>query len=77
MPIFVYKLHLRDDDDEVGHKKASQKEQLESVIKELKEKGARIIDVHSTVARVGVPLMTINQVTITYEAREPIHREKK
>ncbi len=75
MPIFVYTLHLRD--DEVGHKKASQKEQLEGVVKEFKEKGARIINIHSTVAKVGIPLKTINQVTITYEAPEPINHEKK
>ena len=77
MPIFVYTLHLRDDEDEVGHKKASQKEQLEGVVKEFKEKGARIINIHSTVAKVGVPLMTINQVTITYEAPKPINHGKK
>ncbi len=77
MPIFLYKLHLRDDEDEVGHRKVSQKEQLESVIKEFKEKGARIINIHSTVAKVGVPLMTINQVTITYEAPKPINHGKK
>ena len=77
MPIFVYKLHLRDDGDEVGHKKASQKEQLEDVIKEFKDKGARIINIHSTVAKVGVPLKTINQVTITYDAPGPISYEKK
>jgi hypothetical protein len=77
MPIFLYKLHLRDAEDEVGHKNPSQKEQLESVIKEFKEKGARIINIHSTVAKIGTPLKAINQVTITYDAPEPIVYEKK
>jgi hypothetical protein len=77
VPIFVYKLHLRDDEDEVGQRKASQKEQLEDIIKEFKDKGARIINIHSTVAKVGVPLKTINQVTISYNAPEPISHEKK
>ncbi len=77
MPMFVYTLHLRDDEDEAGQKKASQKEQLEGVVKEFKEKGASIINIHSTVAKVGVPLKTINQVTITYEAPEPINHGKK
>jgi hypothetical protein len=77
MPIFVYTLHLRDDEDEVGQKKVSQKEKLEGVVQEFKEKGARIINIHSTVAKVGIPLMTINQVTITYVAPEPINQGKK
>jgi hypothetical protein len=77
MSIFIYKLHLRDDEGEVGQRKASQKEQLECVINEFKEKGACIINIHSTVAKIGVPLKTINQVTITYDAPEPINHEKK
>ena len=76
MPIFVYKLHLRAE-DEVGQNKASQKEKLENVVHEFKEKGARIINIHSTVAKVGVPLKTINQVTITYEALGPINHERE
>ena len=77
MSIFTYKLHLRDNEDEAGQRKASQKEQLETVINEFKEQGAHIINIHSTVAKVGVPLKSINQVTITYDAPEPINLEKK
>ena len=76
MPIFVCTLHLRDEDED-GHKKASQKEQLEGAIQGFKEKGARILNVRSNIAKIGTPPRAINQVTITYEAPEPIEYEKK
>jgi len=48
------------------------KRRLETVISELQEKGARIIDIQSKAAKVGEPPTTVSTVTITYRAPKRI-----
>jgi hypothetical protein len=64
MPTFTLELTLRGD--------SGQKSYWESVVKELQEKGARILKIQSKAGKVGEPLTTVNVVTITYEAPAPI-----
>jgi len=72
MPTFTLTLHFRSDSGLSAQEKASQKSYWEGVAKELQEKGARILNVQSTVGNVGEPPTTVNVVTITYEAPAPI-----
>lgn len=64
MPIFTLTLSFR---GEIG-----QKSRLESVSRQLQERGARIINVQSKVGNVGEPPMPVNVLTITYEAPRQI-----
>ena len=75
MPIFTLTLHFRSDSGPSDQERASQKSHWESVAKELQESGARILNVQSTVGKVGEPPATVNKVTITYEAPTPIKYE--
>jgi len=48
---------------------------LESIIRELQEQGAHILDIKSKAAKVGQPPMTVNTVTITYKTPKRIKLE--
>jgi hypothetical protein len=63
MPIFTLELNFQS-----GSGSSSQKSFWETAAKELRERGARIINVQSKVGKIGEPPRTINVVTITYEA---------
>ena len=64
MPIFTLTLAFRGE--------SGQKSHWEDVAKKLRQRGARILTVQSKVAKVGEPLIPVNQVTITYEAPREI-----
>ena len=48
---------------------------LESIIRELQEQGAHILDIKSKAAKIGQPPMTVNTVTITYKTPKWIKLE--
>lgn len=77
MPTFTLTLQFRSDSSLSGGEKISQKSYWEGVAQELQEKGARILNIQSTVGKVGEPPMTVNKVTITYEAPAPIQCEER
>ena len=54
---------------------SAQKSHLESVIKELQENGAHILDIQSKAGKVGEPPTTVNVVTLTYRAPKQIKLE--
>ena len=68
MPIFTITLHYTSESSHSDQEKPSQKSYWEDVIAQLRQRGARIINVQSTVGKVGEPPRPINVVTITYEA---------
>ena len=68
MPTFTLTLTLR------GSR--GQKSYWENAAKQLQEKGARIVNVESTVGNAGEPPTVVNRVTITYEAMAPIEYDK-
>ncbi len=72
MPTFTLRLQFRNDSGQSGQEKVSQKSYWEGVTEELQQKGARILNIQSTVGKVGEPQTTVNVVTITYEAPAPI-----
>ena len=67
MSNFTLTLHFRSD--------SAQKSHLESVIEELQEKGAHILDIQSKAGKVGEPPTTVNVVTLTYRAPRWIELE--
>ncbi len=67
MTKFTLTLHFRSD--------SAQKSRLESVIKELQENGAHILDIQSKAGKVGEPPTTVNVVTLTYRAPKQIKLE--
>ncbi len=69
MPKFTLTLHFRSD--------TAQKSHLESVIKELQEKGAHILDIQSKAGKVGEPPTTVNVVTLTYGSPRRIKLEEQ
>lgn len=77
MPIFTLTLHFRTENVPSDQSKVSQKSYWEGVAQELRERGARILNVQSRVGKVGEPPTTVNVVTITYEAQTPIRYEQE
>ncbi len=67
MPTFTLTLTFRSD--------SGQKAYWEGAVKDLQEKGARIVNIQSKVGRVGEPPEPINVVTITYDAPRRIKYE--
>jgi hypothetical protein len=77
MATFTLTLHFRNGGGPFGPEKTSQKSYWEGVAKELREKGARILNVQSRLGDVGEPPVTVNVVTITYEAPAEIKHERE
>jgi len=77
MPTFTLTLNFRSDSGSSAKDEVSQKVYWEGVAKELQEKGARILNMQSTVGEVGEPPTTVNVVNITYEAPAPIKYKGK
>ena len=67
MPIFTLTLTFRSD--------SGQKAYWESAVKDLQEKGARVVNIQSKVGRVGEPPEPVSVVTITYTAPKRIKYE--
>lgn len=63
MPTFTLELHFKNDSGS-----SRQKSFWEAAARELRDRGARIINVQSKVAKIGEPPKTVNIVTLTYEA---------
>ncbi len=67
MPTFTITLTFRSD--------SGQKVHWEDAVKDLREKGAHILNIQSKVGRVGEPPASVNVVTITYSAPSRIKYE--
>ena len=69
MPKFSITLSFKSDSE--------RKRRLETVISELRDNSAHVIDIKSHAATVGEPPTTISKVIITYKSRKRIKLEER
>ncbi len=75
MPTFSLTLNFRSDGASSNQEKPSQKIYWQGIADELRKEGARILNVQSTVGKVGKTSTPVNVITITYEAPAQIKYE--